>query len=69
MLRVVSDTKVPIKIWASNLEAEAEQQVRHVASLPFIAKHVAVMADAHAGKGSNHSRGGWSRYWVRNESD
>lgn len=51
-MRVVSDTKVPIKIWASILEAEAEQQVRKVASLPFIHSHVALMPDAHAGKGS-----------------
>jgi len=51
-MRVVSDTKVPIKIWASILEAEAEEQVRKVASLPFIHSHVALMPDAHAGKGS-----------------
>ncbi len=52
MNRVISDTRVPIKIWASDLEPEAEQQVRNIASLPFIFKHVAVQADAHAGKGS-----------------
>lgn len=51
-MRVVSDTKVPIKIWASLLETEAEEQVRKVASLPFIFSHVALMPDAHAGKGS-----------------
>lgn len=51
-MRVISDTKVPIKIWASILEDEAEQQVRKVASLPFIHSHVALMPDAHAGKGS-----------------
>lgn len=52
MIRVISDTKHPVKIWASDLEPEAEQQVRNMASLPFIHKHVAVMPDAHAGKGS-----------------
>lgn len=51
-MRVISDTKVPVKIWASDLEAEAEQQVRNLAGLPFIFRHVAVMPDAHAGKGS-----------------
>lgn len=51
-MRVVSDTKSPIKIWASDIEAEAENQLRKLASLPFIHKHVAVMPDAHAGKGS-----------------
>lgn len=52
MIRVISDTQKPVKIWASDLEPEAEQQVRNMASLPFIYKHVAVMPDAHAGKGS-----------------
>lgn len=52
MLRVISDTKRPVKVWASDLEPEAEQQVRNLAGLPFIYKHVAVMPDAHAGKGS-----------------
>lgn len=52
MIRVISETKLPVKIWASDLEAEAETQVRNLASLPFIHKHVAVMPDAHAGKGS-----------------
>lgn len=52
MIRVISDTNRPVKIWASDLEPEAEQQVRNLASLPFIYSHVAVMPDAHAGKGS-----------------
>ena len=52
MIKVISDTKVPIKIWADDLENEAEAQVRNLAQLPFIFKHIAVMADAHAGKGS-----------------
>lgn len=52
MKRVISDTKYPVKVWASDLEAEAEEQVRKVASLPFIFHHVALMPDAHAGKGS-----------------
>ncbi len=47
-----SGRKLPIKIWATDLELEAEQQVKNLATLPFIYKHVAVMADAHAGKGS-----------------
>lgn len=51
-MKILSDTRVPVKIWASELEVEAEQQVRAVAGLPFIHSHVAVMPDAHAGKGS-----------------
>ncbi len=51
-MRVISDTKRPVKIWAPDLEPEAEAQVRNMGNMPFIASHVAVMADAHAGKGS-----------------
>lgn len=38
--------------WASTMEPQAEQQVRNIASLPFVYKHVAVMPDAHLGKGA-----------------
>lgn len=44
--------RFPAKIWATDLEPEAEQQIRNMAKLPFIFKHLAVMPDAHAGKGS-----------------
>lgn len=44
----------PIKIWASILENEALAQTEHLANLPFIHSHVAVMPDAHAGKGSRN---------------
>lgn len=49
---VISETRVPVKIWASSIEDEAREQVKKVANLPFIFKHVAVMPDVHAGKGS-----------------
>lgn len=52
MQRVISETAKPIKIWATDMEPEAEQQVRNLGNMPFIWKHVAVMPDAHAGKGS-----------------
>ncbi len=52
MKRTIGDAGKPIKIWASDLEEWAEAQVRNVANLPFIHSHVALMADAHAGKGS-----------------
>jgi len=45
-------TNVPVKIWATQLEEEAEKQIKGIANLPFIHRHVAVMPDAHAGKGS-----------------
>lgn len=52
MKQVIPGKRVPIKSWATNLEAEAEQQVRNMSELPFIQSHLALMADAHAGKGS-----------------
>lgn len=55
--RVLTDfgqTKLPIKAWVKGVEIEREaiQQLSNVANLPFIYKHVAVMPDVHAGKGS-----------------
>lgn len=37
--------------WASILDTNAEQQVKNIAKLPFVYKHVAIMPDAHLGKG------------------
>lgn len=51
-MNVNSDSKSPIKLWLDDLEPEALQQVKNVANLPFIFKHVAVMPDAHFGKGA-----------------
>lgn len=44
----------PLKLWdsAGPFEASAMQQLRNVASLPFIHKHVAGMADVHWGMGA-----------------
>ncbi len=52
MKREITDLPSKVKIWASELEDSAELQVRNIATLPFIHSHVAVMPDAHAGKGS-----------------
>lgn len=52
MKQVISTEKNPIKIWTHDIEEEAIQQLKNVANLPFIHKHVAVMPDAHHGKGS-----------------
>jgi tRNA-splicing ligase RtcB (3'-phosphate/5'-hydroxy nucleic acid ligase) len=52
--QVLSTDNVPIKAWTLGVpfEAEAEAQLRRVASLPFIHKWVAVMPDVHAGLGA-----------------
>jgi tRNA-splicing ligase RtcB len=45
---------VPIKAWTRGVpfEAEAEAQLRRIASLPFVHRWIAVMPDVHAGIGA-----------------
>lgn len=45
-------TKRPIKIWTEDIEPEAQEQLERLARLPFIYKHISVMPDVHAGRGS-----------------
>ena len=44
----------PVKMWTKGVPVEdsAKAQLRNIAQLPFIYKHVAVMPDVHLGKGS-----------------
>ncbi len=44
----------PIKAWIDHvyIEDQALQQLRNIASMPFIHKHVAAMPDVHLGKGA-----------------
>lgn len=44
--------KVPVHIYASNIELSAANQIDNVASLPFAFHHVAFMPDCHAGMGT-----------------
>jgi tRNA-splicing ligase RtcB (3'-phosphate/5'-hydroxy nucleic acid ligase) len=46
--------RVPVKIWTpvQHVESEALDQLKNVAGLPFVFKHVAVMPDVHVGKGA-----------------
>jgi tRNA-splicing ligase RtcB (3'-phosphate/5'-hydroxy nucleic acid ligase) len=50
--RTIDDAGIPVKIWTDDIEPEAERQLRNIAKLPFIFKHVAVMPDVHFGKGA-----------------
>lgn len=51
---VVKSGNVPIKMWTNGVpvESAAIDQLKNIASLPFIFKHVAVMPDVHVGKGA-----------------
>ncbi len=52
MQQVITEGKVPVKIWASEVEESAKKQLINVARLPFLYKHVAVMPDVHWGMGA-----------------
>lgn len=51
---VLTDERVPVKVWTTreDLQAQAETQLRNVARLPCVYRHVAAMPDVHPGEGS-----------------
>jgi len=51
-MQVISTEKKPIKIWTQDIEDEALQQLKNVANLPFIFKHISAMPDVHFGRGA-----------------
>ena len=51
-LLTAKENQKPVKIWTDEVGHEALAQMRRVASLPFIFKHVAGMPDIHLGKGA-----------------
>ena len=50
--KVLTGGKVPVKIWAEEVEEQAMAQLENTARLPFVFHHVAVMPDVHTGKGA-----------------
>jgi tRNA-splicing ligase RtcB len=50
----INGRNVPIQIWAplSEVDSRVIEQLKNVASLPWVAHHVAVMPDVHAGRGA-----------------
>ena len=53
-LEVLEVGRVPVKAWTRGVpvEDQAREQLRNVASLPFVFKHVVVMPDVHWGMGA-----------------
>lgn len=49
---VISTERVPVKIWADEVDEQSKQQLRNIASLPFVHHHVAAMPDVHLGIGA-----------------
>lgn len=52
--QLIESNGFPIKAWTDGVQVEAQavQQLRNIASMPFIHKHVAVMPDVHFGMGA-----------------
>jgi tRNA-splicing ligase RtcB len=50
--QVLTDQRVPVKIWTDDIEADSKRQLLNIASLPFIHHHVAAMPDVHLGIGA-----------------
>jgi len=51
-MKILSENKFPVKIWTDKVESKALDQLRNIANLPFIYKHIAVMPDVHYGIGA-----------------
>ena len=51
MIKVELINKVPVKMWVDDLDEHGMAEVANLASLPFVYKHIALMPDAHGGKG------------------
>ena len=52
ILNIDTSPSKPVKIWTDDIDEKSMEQLRSLGSLPFIFKHVAVMPDVQAGKGS-----------------
>ena len=50
--QVLTDKRVPVKIWTDEVDDNSKQQLANIASLPFIHHHVAAMPDVHLGIGA-----------------
>ena len=51
-IKKVVNARVPVKIWSDVVEESALAQLKNIAALPFVFKHVAAMPDVHLGKGA-----------------
>lgn len=49
---VISQGRVPVKIYTDDIEPEAYRQLQNLAQLPFVHSHIAAMPDVHFGKGA-----------------
>lgn len=50
--QVLTDQRIPVKIWTDEVDDNSKKQLTNIASLPFIHHHVAAMPDVHVGIGA-----------------
>ena len=50
--QVITEGRLPVKIWTDEVEPQARQQLVNLSTLPFIYRHVAAMPDVHTGIGA-----------------
>lgn len=50
--QVLTNQRVPVKIWTKDVDDRSKEQLANIASLPFIHHHVAAMPDVHLGIGA-----------------
>ena len=50
-MKVIAMNNVPVKLWVDQLDAHAWEEVNNLTTLPFLFHHLALMPDAHGGKG------------------
>lgn len=50
--QVLTEQRVPVKIWTDEVDERSREQLANIATLPFIHHHVAAMPDVHLGIGA-----------------
>jgi tRNA-splicing ligase RtcB len=50
--QVITEGRLPVKIWTDEVEPHARQQLVNLSTLPFVYRHVAAMPDVHTGIGA-----------------
>lgn len=49
---VITDQRVPVRIWTDDVDERSKAQLANIAGLPFVHHHVAAMPDVHFGIGA-----------------
>ena len=51
MEKIIKTEKLPIKLWANEIEPKTLSQAKNLANFPYAFRHIAIMPDAHEGYG------------------